>query len=111
MFIVTESDAAAIRATFERDGELSAGIELWRRFTDNAKAREWVQTIVGWKPLPVVRSRRLGGVARSDKARGNSDQAWAAFCSGSRYPLYPHAGLPLYWSMANHDELRVALGS
>jgi hypothetical protein len=43
MFMVTESDAAAIRAAFEQDGELSAAIELRRRFpgiTDNAKARE-----------------------------------------------------------------------
>jgi hypothetical protein len=57
MFIVTEADAAAIRATFEREGELAAAAELRRRFpgfTDNAKAREWVRTIAGWKPLPVT---------------------------------------------------------
>jgi hypothetical protein len=32
MFVVTEADAAAIRAIFERDGELSAAIEVRRRF-------------------------------------------------------------------------------
>jgi hypothetical protein len=40
MFIVTEADAAAIRAVFDREGELSAAIELRRRFpgiTDNAE--------------------------------------------------------------------------
>jgi hypothetical protein len=56
MFIVTEADAAAIRAIYDRDGELPAAIELRRRFpafTDNAKAREWARTIAGWKPLPM----------------------------------------------------------
>ena len=45
MFVVTEADAAAIRAVFNQEGELSAAIELRRRFpgiTDNAKARACV---------------------------------------------------------------------
>jgi len=53
MFIVTEADAAAIRTVFEQEGELSAAIELRRRFpgiTDNAKARVHAQIIAGWKP-------------------------------------------------------------
>jgi hypothetical protein len=51
MFVVTEADAAAIRDVFEREGELSAVIEVRRRFpgiTDNAKAREHART----GPLP-----------------------------------------------------------
>ena len=55
MFLVTEADADAIRAIFHQEGELSAAIELRRRFpaiTDNAKARTYVRTIAGWKPLP-----------------------------------------------------------
>jgi hypothetical protein len=43
MFIVTEEDAAN-RTSFEQEGELSAAIELRRRFpgiTDNARAREY----------------------------------------------------------------------
>jgi hypothetical protein len=39
---ITEADADAIRAVFNQEGELSAAIELRRRFpgvTDNAKAR------------------------------------------------------------------------
>ena len=43
MYVVTEADAAAIREAYETGGELSAAIELRRRFpgiTDNAKARE-----------------------------------------------------------------------
>jgi len=43
MYVVTEADAAAIREVYERDGELSAAIELRHRFpgiTDNARARE-----------------------------------------------------------------------
>ncbi len=60
MFIVTEADAAAISAVYDRDGELSAAVELRRRFpgfTDNAKAREWVRAIAGWRPLPVAPKR------------------------------------------------------
>jgi len=55
MFAVSEDDATAIRAAFHEGGELSAAIELRRRFpgiTDNAKARECARTIAGWKPPP-----------------------------------------------------------
>jgi hypothetical protein len=52
---VTEAAAAAIRAIFEQEGELSAAIEVRRLFpgiTDNGKARECARTIAGWKRLP-----------------------------------------------------------
>jgi len=55
VFIVSEADADAIRKVFLEHGELSAAIELRRRFpgiTDNAKARTCARTIAGWKPLP-----------------------------------------------------------
>jgi hypothetical protein len=55
MYVVTEADAAAIRDIYERDGELSAAIELRRRFPgiiDNATAREQARAIAGWRPLP-----------------------------------------------------------
>jgi hypothetical protein len=55
MFVVSELDAAAIRAAFDQGGELSAAVELRRLFpgvTDNAEARECARTIAGWKPLP-----------------------------------------------------------
>ncbi len=55
MFIVTESEAATIRRLFEEEGELSAAIEPRRLFqgvTDNAKARECVRAIVGWRIAP-----------------------------------------------------------
>ena len=55
MFVITEADADAIRAVFNQEGELSAAIELRRRFpgiTDNAKARACARSIAGWKPLP-----------------------------------------------------------
>jgi hypothetical protein len=54
MFVVSEADAAAIRDIFEREGELSAVIEMRRRFpgiSDNANAREHVRTIAGWTSL------------------------------------------------------------
>jgi hypothetical protein len=55
MFLVTDADDAAIRAVFDQQGELSAAIELRRRFpgiTDNAKARACARNIAGWTPLP-----------------------------------------------------------
>jgi hypothetical protein len=59
MFVVSEAEAAAIRAAFERGGELLAAVELRRcagcsrGVTDNAQARECARTIAAWKPLPV----------------------------------------------------------
>jgi hypothetical protein len=59
MFVVTEAEAAAIRAVFQQRGELSAAVELRRLFpgsiTDNAQARECVRTIAGWQPLRPVK--------------------------------------------------------
>ena len=55
MFVITEADAVAIRAIFNQEGELSAAIELRRRFpgiTDNTKARACARSIAGWMPLP-----------------------------------------------------------
>jgi hypothetical protein len=56
MFVITEADADAIRSVFNQEGELSAAIELRRRFpgvTGNAKARACARRIAGWTPLPV----------------------------------------------------------
>ena len=65
MIVVTEAEAAAIRAVFEQSGELSAAVELRRLFpavTDTAQARACARTIAGWRPLPVplrpVRGKR-----------------------------------------------------
>ena len=55
MFTISEEEAAAIRAAFEQQGELSAAIELRRLFpgvTGNVQARECVRVIAGWMPLP-----------------------------------------------------------
>jgi hypothetical protein len=62
MFIVTEADAAAIRAVFDQEGELSAAIELRRRFpgiADNAKARACARSIARWTPLPAEPRRDI----------------------------------------------------
>jgi hypothetical protein len=59
MFLVTEAAAAAIRTAYEKDGEVSAAIELRRLFpgiTDNAQARASARTIAGWQPLPALAS-------------------------------------------------------
>ena len=55
MFTVSEEEAAAIRAVYEQRGELSAAVELRRRFPgifSTAQARECARVIAGWKPLP-----------------------------------------------------------
>jgi hypothetical protein len=57
MFMVSEIDAAAIRTAYEQDGELSAALELRRRFpgiSDTTQARACARTIAGWKPLPTI---------------------------------------------------------
>jgi hypothetical protein len=68
MFVVTEADAAAVRAVYEQRGEFAAAVELRRRFpgiTDNAQARECVRTIAGWKPLrPVERMPKMRRLRR-----------------------------------------------
>jgi hypothetical protein len=61
MFVVTEADAAAIRAAFDQEGELSAAIELRRRFpgiSDTAKARTYARTIAEGAPLTGPRRPR-----------------------------------------------------
>jgi hypothetical protein len=68
MFVVTEAEAAAIRAVFEQRGEFSAAVELRRLFpaiTDTAQARACARTIAGWTPLPVPLRQRCG-LARGD---------------------------------------------
>jgi hypothetical protein len=65
MFMVSGEDAAAIRTIFEKEGELSAAIEVRRLFpgiTDNAKAREHARIIAGWRPMvaPVPKRSRRG---------------------------------------------------
>jgi hypothetical protein len=64
MYLVTEADAAAICEIFEREGELSAAIELRRRFPgirDNAQARAQARTIAGWKRPDTSRTNRDDG--------------------------------------------------
>ena len=69
MFSVSEAEAATIRTAFEREGELSAGIELRRLFpgiTDGVRAREMARVIAGWEP--VLETRPLRGRQRRDRA-------------------------------------------
>jgi hypothetical protein len=66
MYVVTEADAAAIREAYETGDELSATVELRRRFPgiiDNATAREQARRIATWTPLPDRPARRRRGKA------------------------------------------------
>jgi hypothetical protein len=70
MFIVSEAEATAIRAAFERGGEFSAAVELRRLFpgvSDNDQARDCARTIAGWKPLapPPMKPRTCRPKTRS----------------------------------------------
>ena len=67
MFVVTEAEAAAIRAVYEQRGELSVALELRRLFpgvTDNAQARACARTIAGWKPLLLRTEKRAPRLRR-----------------------------------------------
>lgn len=51
MFLVSDADAAAIHAALQEGGELSAAVELRRRFPgidSNAEARRFARIIAGW---------------------------------------------------------------
>jgi hypothetical protein len=53
MFVVTEADAAAIRAAYEQGGQLSAVVELRRLspgLATNENARICARSIAGWTP-------------------------------------------------------------
>ena len=77
MFVVTEAEAAAIRAVYEQRGEFSAAVELRRLFpavTDTAQARACARTIAGWKPLPapprLATRRNAAAAGSSGRHRG-----------------------------------------
>ena len=77
MFVVTEAEAAAIRAVYQQRGEFAAAIELRRRFpgiTDNAQARMWPRTIAGWKPSAAgeADAETVWGLFRQAQGRGGS---------------------------------------
>ena len=72
MFVVTEADAAAIRAVYQQRGEFAAAIELRQRFpgiTDNAQAHACARTIAGWKPLPLRPVTRMPKAPRLRRVR------------------------------------------
>jgi hypothetical protein len=66
MFMVSEHEAAVIRAAFDRGGDASAARELRRLFPgllDNEGTRECARAIAGWKQRvlperPKVRRKR-----------------------------------------------------
>jgi len=84
MFTVSEEEAAAMRAAFDRGGELAAAIELRRWFpgiSDNEHARQCARMIAGWNPLKlpprpptrlrrVMKSKSRPGAWRSESASG-----------------------------------------
>jgi hypothetical protein len=68
MFLVTESDAAAIRLALETGGEWLAAVELRRRFPglgSNAQARRFARTIAGWTQ-PNEQTLAAGPAAEQD---------------------------------------------
>jgi len=72
MFSVSDAEAAAIRAVYERRGELAAAVEVRRHFPgifSTAQARECARIIAGWKPLPLRAVERMPKTPRLRRAR------------------------------------------
>ena len=72
MFVVTEADAAAIRAVYQQRGEFADAVEVRQRFpgiTDNAQARACARSIAGWKPLPLRPAKRMPKPPRLRRVR------------------------------------------
>jgi hypothetical protein len=96
MFIVTEADAAAIRAVYQQRGEFAAAVELRQRFpgiTDDAQARECARTIAGWKPLPLRPVKRAPRLRRVRQCSGPTCLRWRS--CGSAVRLHPTAIEPV----------------
>jgi hypothetical protein len=49
MFVVTEADAAAIRAAYEQEGELSAAIEVRRLWRGSNQGNTRNAETLGWR--------------------------------------------------------------
>lgn len=74
MSVVTEEEAAAIRAAFDQGGEFAAAVELRRLFpgvTDNEQARAGARTIAGRKPMKLP--SRPPARPRFSKGRRSND--------------------------------------
>ena len=72
MFVVSEAEAAAIRAVYEQHGELSAAVEIRRRFPgiiSTAQATECARIIAGWRTLPKLPSAQMQRRERPRAAR------------------------------------------
>jgi hypothetical protein len=65
MFLISDTQAASIRAAFEKGGELSASVELRRLFpglANNENTLICARTIAGWTPLPAMPEKPLRAV-------------------------------------------------
>jgi hypothetical protein len=65
MFVVTEAEAAAIRAVYEQRGVFSAAVELRRLFpavTDTAQARAYARPSLAGSRYPCHRARESSGI-------------------------------------------------
>jgi hypothetical protein len=71
MFMVSDAEAAAIRAAHERAGDTGATAELLRLFpgvADYRRAREFARAIAAWQPLPPAPAK-LPRLKRERQAR------------------------------------------
>ncbi len=55
MVALKDEDIIAIQAAYHESGELSAAIEVTRRFKalSGERAREWARMIAAWRPVEV----------------------------------------------------------
>jgi hypothetical protein len=89
MFVITEADAAAIRAVFNQEGELSAVIELRRRFPGASPASPGDRAASPQGQL--ARHRTAGSTAAyaPEAARCGDD---AGLCRDFKTPIDAHSG-------------------
>jgi hypothetical protein len=88
MFVVSEAEAAAIRAAYDQGGELSAAVKLRRLFpaiTDITAARERARNIGGWQPLPLAPQSAVASGDGPGKAL-NPYSAGRRLCSAKLQP-------------------------
>jgi hypothetical protein len=98
MFVVTEAEAAAIRAVYQQRGEFAAAVELRRRFpgiTDNAQARECARP----DHRQLEAAAAAAGEADAEAATATTGALKLAWCRGlSRLKsLPPNLGFYRLW--------------
>ena len=84
MFVVTEADAAAIRAAYQQRGEFAAAVELRRRFPGLADNELRSRRLLGaGNATTAVGEARASVCALPDQAVPDAEQRQRGICAAS----------------------------